>query len=203
MKEKSSLLSRLTDTLRGATGVVKQATALVVAIGALGSTLVVVLKNHATSDDRSESAPASSASHRTPGPERATMAASVDLLQDGDGVCYQQKLRGTAVRVPESTDLWLVVYAPARRRFYPAERAKKVDSQSHTSWYGDAFFGRPNGDPTGDDVGADYEFQIVSADETASRLLAELSPAARQRGLRALPNGTKPLKRVGVTRSTC
>jgi hypothetical protein len=187
VKRETPFWSSLAGILTGLAGVLGAAVALLAAFGVTGS-------------DDQPNAGRSDAAQDTVGPRRSNASVSVAVPRQGDGVCFKQPLRGTAKGVAESEELWIVLYSPDIERFFPGDPAERVIRQGSTRWSGVAFVGKSKAA----DVGAPYELQIVSASETASRVLADFtSGAARDVGLQSLPRGTTKLASVFVTKDAC
>lgn len=189
MNEKTPFWSSLPGILTGLAGVLAGVVGLLTAFG-LGD-----------SDDPSKSAPSTPATRAATGPRRSTVSASITAPRQGDGICFRQAVRGTAKGVPESSELWVVVYAPDIERFFPADPAKRVIREGKTNWSDVAYVGAS---PKDDNVDDPYELQIVSASKSASRLFADyVRGPARELGLQTLPSGTERLDKVFVTRDAC
>lgn len=131
---------------------------------------------------------------------RSSVSASIAAPRQADKVCFRQDVSGTAKGLPESSELWLVVYTPDIERYFPVGRAARVIRRGKTRWSGVAYMG---GSPRRE-VGDAFELQIVGATQSADRSLDEYEKGpAIELGLPSLPSGTERLDKVFVTRAAC
>lgn len=79
---------------------------------------------------------------------------------DNSLVSHKQTVRGTAGQLASDQTLWLVVYAPLVRLYYPQPPRISVDSSG--DWTAEAYFGEAG------DVGKVFYLYLITADAGAT-----------------------------------
>jgi hypothetical protein len=127
-----------------------------------------------------------------------TPTATITEPVNGDVVGFRNLVRGRWTSIPDSLDIWVVVYPRAFPRYHP--QTEPAQRSSDGAWSATAYVGA--GPET--DIGGKFDVHAVLADNQASREFREYLSAAAKAGdwpgLRELPRGARIVHTITVTR---
>jgi hypothetical protein len=127
---------------------------------------------------------------QTPAPQFSPSEGTITTPSNGKSVKQQSSASGTAPVLKTDEKLWLYVYAPGAKKYFPARTTINDGVWSAALWVG--------GPGTGD-VGAEYTVGIIVTDAIGSQKIEpEIRPDSP--GLDALPQSARQLASIKVQR---